>query len=144
MTTNGKTSIMLWGLVFMVLFFYINAFLFASVRVPDPEEGYRYRYTLPIAHPFWVKADISLHLSLLCLALPAWRLALHIYGPGYYVELMYYPLLAGMIWFGYGCLIGWAYKTKRLLKVLFSLGCLWAVLLYFGWVRGMMYPIPGI
>jgi hypothetical protein len=139
MEVNRRTRTVHWGLVFLVSFFYINALLFVSIRAPIAEEGYGYPYVAP----FWRAADITLLLSLLCLALPAWRLALHIYDPGYYAELLYYPLLAGIIWFGYGCLIGWSYKTKRLLKVFFLLGGLWALLLYLGWVAGMMYPIPG-
>lgn len=137
---NGKTRILLWGLAFMTLFIYVNAFLLVSVQVLVPGEGYVFRYM-----PESLKvAGRTMHLVLLCLSLPAWRLALRVTFDGsIYRELIYYPLLAGIIWFAYGCIIGWARKTRRVMITLIVLIGFWAVLLWVGWMRGMMYPIPG-
>jgi hypothetical protein len=65
--------------------------------VPVPNEGYEFRY-MPESLRI---VGRSMHLVLLCLSLPAWRLALRLYFEGdIYQELVYYPLLAGIIWFG--------------------------------------------
>jgi hypothetical protein len=144
MAMNGRSGVVFWGLVFMASFLYVNALLFVSMKVPDWVDG---RFEGHVLY-FWKATSESLHLSLLCLALPAWVVTKRLYGPyayePYYANLVFYPLFAAIIWFGYGCLIGWAHRTKRLLKTLLLLGGLWAVLLYLGWVRGMMYPVHGI
>jgi hypothetical protein len=137
MTTNGKLCIILWGMVFMVLFLYVNAFLLVSIKVPDPLEGYSYRNV----SPFWTVTSESLQHILLCLTLPAWIVTERIYE-SYYADLVYYPLLAAIIWFGYGCLISWAYRTRRLSKVSLLLSLLWAVFLYMEWAARHSVPHP--
>ena len=130
MMTDRKARIALCGLIFMVSFLYLNAFLFVSVQSPDRENQYADR-NIP---DFWKAAGISLHRSLLCLTPPAWIVARKMYEP-YYGELVYYPFMGGIIWFSYGCLLAWAHYAKRLKIVLLILVILWALLLYLYWVE---------
>jgi hypothetical protein len=127
MDTPGWRNVVLCGFVFMVLFLYINAFLFVSIHEPNfGEEAFSDRGPY-----YWRVAGSFLQQNLVRSVLPAWIVTLSIREP-FYMELVYYPLLGGIVWFGYGCLIAWGYGTKRLAKVLLSLAALWVVFSYVG------------
>ena len=126
---SKRTNIVFFGLFFMVSSIYISDILYVSRLVPDRDNQYENR---PVPQ-LWRNASEAMWDTMLCLALPAWTISKLIYEP-YYGELVYYPLLAGGMWFAYGCLLRWAYVTKRFRKVLIMLTLLWAVLLYLGYV----------
>jgi hypothetical protein len=99
-----------------------------SIRVPNRENQYEMRTV-----PNWLReTGDAARQSMLCLALPAWLVVKSQYIP-YYGELVYFPLSAGILCFGYGCLLGWGYYTKRLRKVSTLLIGLWILFLYMGW-----------
>jgi hypothetical protein len=129
MESSRARNVLLCGLILMVAFLYLNAMIFVSVHDPPAgDEGfsdrgpYIWRW---VAKPF---LDV-----LRCIALPAWLFSGLVYEP-FYGAVVYYPLLAGVLWFGYGCLIAWGFQTHRLIKVLIALGVLWSVFFYMYWI----------
>ncbi len=124
-TRGGVTR---YGLIFMIAFLYVNAILFVSIQKPDPYHQYIDRAVSMI----WRLPIQSAWKSLLFLAFPAWALAQHSQEP-YFTELVYYPLSAAIIWFGYGCLFGWGYQTRRMKKVILAVGGCWLLMVVVGW-----------
>jgi hypothetical protein len=116
----------------MISFIYINAFLFVSVRAPDRDNQYADR-NVP---DFWRHTCYKIWETLLCLGLPAWIVSKS-FAEAYYEELVYYPLTAAIIWFGYGCLFAWAHQAKKLKWVIPIIAIVWSVFLYMGWVANV-------
>lgn len=129
MEMQRKSPIMLCGLVFMISFLYTYDLLFVSIHEPDREEQFADREL-----PYYLRIVAEPTRQILfCSALPAWILTKQIYEP-YYGELVYYPLIAGIMWFGYGCTIAWGRRAGKLLWVLGSLMVIWSVFLGMYWV----------
>ena len=123
-----KTQIINCGLRMMILFIYLNPVLFISVHKYDSHDQYIDR-----SIPYSVKAVVNfLWRSLTFVSMPAWPIALRI-GEPYLTELVYYPLLGAIVWFGYGCLLGWGKQTKRFKSVILGVGMCWTLMLFLGW-----------
>jgi len=118
------------GLIFAISFIYAYDLVFVSIRLPDRENQYEMR-SVP---GWWNVIGDPIRQGMICLALPAWLLVKSRYVP-YYAELVYFPLLAGAMFFMYGCLIGWASITNRLRFVGPIIMAIWVLFLYLGWVR---------
>ncbi len=127
MEIQRRRFVLLCGLMTMISFLYVYDLLFISIHAPDREEQFADRrlpyYLKPVAEPA--------RRVLFCLAIPAWMLTKQVYEP-YYAEVVYYPLLAGVMWFGYGFLLAWSQQTGRLTKVSLSLMGLWALFIFMG------------
>lgn len=136
MDRHAKRGIALYGLSCTIVFLYVHMLLFVSVHEPNfGEEAFSER------GPYlWRQVGKYLEPGLIGTALPAWVLTLRINEP-YYRELVYYPLLGGVVWFGYGSLIAWGRATKRVGKVLACLAALWTLFLYVArfWKIPMMF-----
>jgi hypothetical protein len=116
----GWRGIVLYGLVFMILFLYTNALLFVSIHEPNfGEEAFSARGPY-----YWRVMGRFLEQNLLRSTLPAWILTLKM-QERLYAELVYYPLLGAILWFGYGCMIAWGRRTKRVMLIVVMLAALW-------------------
>jgi hypothetical protein len=125
MDKPGWHTVFLCGFLFMVSFFYANAILFVSIHEPNfGEEAYSDRGPY-----YWRVTGNFIQQNLVRSVLPVWIVALKVREP-FYTELVYYPLLGGIMWFGYGCLIAWGHRTKRLAMVLALLAVLWGAFAY--------------
>jgi hypothetical protein len=132
MSDSAKAKVLFSGLLFLVVFIYINGLLFVASLQPDQDNQYELR-----SGPQFIKIGSSAAWkTLACLTFPAWILSQLIYEP-YFGELVYYPLLGGIMWFGYGCFIRWAISKKRAKQFIFMLCILWAVLLYLGLAKNL-------
>jgi hypothetical protein len=120
------------GLILSLTFIYAYELIFVSMRVPDRENQYEMR-SIPV---WWIMIGEATRQSMLCVALPAWLVVKSMYVP-YYGELVYFPLLGGALCFGYGCLLGWGYETKRFRIVIAVLTALWLLFLCIGWILHM-------
>jgi hypothetical protein len=126
--SNPKSIIVIYGVVVAIAYLYFNDLIYVSRLRPDRFEQYVVRSVPDI----WRDTSYLVWKVLLCLSLPAGVIAGKIYEP-YFTELVYYPLLAGPMWFGYGCLLRWAYITKRLFIVAGFLLILWSTFVFIGW-----------
>ncbi len=132
MSDCEKAKVIFCGLLFLVMFIYINGLLFVASFEPDQDNQYELR-----SGPQIIKVGSSATWkALACLTFPAWIISQLIYEP-YFGELVYYPLFGGMIWFGYGSFIRWAISKKRAKQFIFMLCILWAVLLYLGFEKNL-------
>jgi hypothetical protein len=126
LTSNCKIAF--YGLVFAIAYLYFNDLIYVCRLKPDRFEQYLDR-SIP---QIWRDISYLIWKVLLCLSLPAGMIAGKFYEP-YFTELVYYPLLAGPLWFGYGCILRWAYITKRFFIVTGSLLILWVAFVFIGW-----------
>lgn len=127
-----KTNILLYGLAVAIGFIYLNDLIFVCRLKPDHVDQFVVR-SIP---SMWRDILYALWKISLCLSLPAGMLAGRFYEP-YFTEVVYYPFLAGPVWFGYGCLLRWAWVTKRTTVALTSLLIIWIIFLYFGWTMAI-------
>jgi len=111
-----RRTIFLFGFIFMALFLYVSMLLFTSIHEPNyGEEAFSERGPW-----YWREVGSFLEQGIIISALPAWILTIPL--EPYYAQLVYYPLLGGVIWFGYGCAVGWSVlKQKTLRMVMFIL-----------------------
>lgn len=132
MRASEKPKVIISGLLLLVMFIYINGLLFVASLEPDQENQYELR-----TGPQFVKIGSSqTWKALACFTFPAWLISQLIYEP-YFGELVYYPLLGGILWFGYGCLIQWAILMKRAKHLAILLCIFWAVSLYLGLAKNI-------
>lgn len=127
-----KTNILIYGLAVAICFIYFNDLIFACRLKPDRIDQFVVR---PISQ-LWRDASYIIWKIALCISLPAGILAGRFYEP-YFTELVYYPLLAGPIWFGYGCLLRWAFLTRRVILVASFILIVWLAFLYIGWTMAI-------
>jgi hypothetical protein len=114
-----RRTIFLFGFIFMVLFLYGSMLLFASIHEPNfGEEAFSARGPW-----YWREVGSFLEQAFIISALPAWVVTIPL--EPYYTQLVYYPLLGGLIWFGYGCAVGWGFLRLKIAWVAMFILAIW-------------------
>ena len=103
--THG--NICFWGLVFSILFLYSYEIAYSvTLRPILGSSENRYDMRFPIGTYYNLVWNVRQ--TLVFLSNPSYTISEVVFPPdAYFADVIYFPFLAGVQWFIYGCIFGW-------------------------------------
>jgi hypothetical protein len=112
---RGTREIFFWGIFFAIVFLYAYEIaLTLSVRpVGLGDDIYEPRF----AYGAWSRMLSSIRKLLISLSFPSYAISINMLpSDPYFDNCIYFPFLAGLQWFVYGCVFGWWRSRVRFRK----------------------------
>jgi hypothetical protein len=105
-----------WGLLFSVFFLYL--YEIALVSSERPVVGSEHLYDIRFAYGKWYELISHFRQALISLSFPSYAISINVLpSDPYFDNCIYFPFLAGVQWFFYGCIFGWWRSRNRLKKL---------------------------